>query len=138
MDFKQCDGIILRGWTASGQRTGLVPPRRCRRPALEGQKYCEGHQPQADLQDLLHECFGIGWELRVEAFFARKARQAEPEARSVIMGMRALAEKAGMMDLAGHLDRDFWTLVKVYAKARAKQPSSWGTERKQRRRKTVL
>lgn len=44
----------------------MVPPRRCRRVAVDGAEYCEVHVPHSDLQTLLRGCFRTGWEYGVE------------------------------------------------------------------------
>ncbi|MBN1337174.1 MAG: hypothetical protein JXB39_14535 [Deltaproteobacteria bacterium] len=94
MRFRQCEAIIVYGRDEDGRRAGLVPPRRCRRVALEGSDYCEVHAPQAYLQDLLRRLFPLSWHVTVEVWMrdprvreqlakAKADREARRQARPV-------------------------------------------------------
>ncbi|MBW2253690.1 MAG: hypothetical protein JRI25_03735 [Deltaproteobacteria bacterium] len=75
MELKQCQGVVLQGRTAKGGRSGLIPPRRCRRAAFGEGDYCEVHQRQAEVQDLLHECLKYDWERIIERWESRRERE---------------------------------------------------------------
>ncbi len=66
MKFQQCAAIVFLERNEAGGRGRMGPPRRCRKVALDGAKYCELHAGQADIQELYEELLGFGWEAKVE------------------------------------------------------------------------
>lgn len=75
MTLPRCEGILLTGRSPTGGRSGVIPPRRCRRVAMDGGRYCELHRRQADLQDLFRDLLVIGWEYRVQRYLERMGRR---------------------------------------------------------------
>jgi hypothetical protein len=75
--FERCKAIIMTERGARG-RGALSAPRRCRRPAIEGQPFCEVHERQAELQKLYQQLLVHGWEHRVDYWLRdQQRRQAQ-------------------------------------------------------------
>ena len=102
MTLHQCKAIVLHGRDRVGNRGGLVPPRRCRRPSRAGD-YCGLHDRQAELQDLLRNCMGHGWEHKVHAWEARRQREAEAEGRQVVRVLHSIASRSKLTAAADFL-----------------------------------
>ncbi|MBW2257141.1 MAG: hypothetical protein JRI25_21455 [Deltaproteobacteria bacterium] len=81
---KRCNAIIIRARTPKGGSAGMGPPRRCRNELLGKGEYCATHQPQAEMQDLLQQCFRPRWEYTVK----RWERQRERERRRAELAAR--------------------------------------------------
>ena len=57
--WRQCEAVLF------SDRRKAIPPRRCRRVAVEGEEYCEIHEGMAELQGLYRRCLKVGWEYMV-------------------------------------------------------------------------
>ncbi len=73
-DYSRCQGIIFSGRSgATGGRTNLIPPRRCRRPIVWSCiTFCGIHAKQAQVQRLYMDLLGDGWEARVAHWEAER------------------------------------------------------------------
>lgn len=107
MPLEQCSAVVLHGRDSTGNRGGLVPPRRCRRPSTQGD-YCGLHAKQADVQDLLRDCLSPMWESRVRRWEERRRRRQVDEARVGVaaLGRGAHAAGLGRLELFFRLNRD--------------------------------
>ncbi|MBM4368413.1 MAG: hypothetical protein FJ102_19520 [Deltaproteobacteria bacterium] len=99
MTLTQCKAVVLHGRDETGNRAGLIPPRRCNRPATAGD-YCVVHVRQAEMQDLLKECLHPSWEARVQLWEDRKRRDAEKEGQRISRGLATFTRRARMPDLS--------------------------------------
>jgi len=99
MTIPQCKAIVIYGRDAKGNRSGLIPPRQCLRPATDGD-YCGLHARQAELQDLLRSCLAYDWEWKVKAWRDRKHRERVAEGRRVARGMESCARQLKLTKLA--------------------------------------
>lgn len=99
MTLKQCEAIVLFGRDATGNRGGLIAPRKCQRVANHG-RYCGLHHSQADLQDLLREILVPGWEYRVATWLERREREAVKQTLPGVERLADLAARAGHPQLA--------------------------------------
>jgi hypothetical protein len=95
MAIEQCSAVVLHGRDSKGNRAGLVPPRRCRRPATQD-RYCGLHAKQAEVQDLLQECLSPMWESKVRMWEDRRRRGQLNEARDGITALSLSAGAQGM------------------------------------------
>ena len=95
----QCKAIVLYGRDRSGNRAGLMPPRRCQRVAREG-KYCGLHSRQAELQDLLADCLSPLWEMKVKRWQNRQRNKEVEAGRELVKVLASLAQREGMAQLS--------------------------------------
>lgn len=97
-----CEALVFYGRDGTGNRAGLIPPRRCRRLATSGE-YCGVHAPQADLLDLYRRCVNPSWERHVEVWEADKRRAAEAAGRRLAARLAELAGKRDLVRVAAFL-----------------------------------
>ncbi len=116
MTLPKCKAIVVYGRDSKGNRSGLIPPRTCQRVAKDGD-YCGLHARQAELQDLLRECFGYGWESKVASWEQRQQREREREGLRVVQGMANVARQLELTELAAFLNSHRHECAKVWGKA---------------------
>jgi len=116
MTLPRCKALVVYGRDAKGNRSGLVPPRTCLRVAKDGD-YCGLHARQAELQDLLRECFGYGWERKVRTWEQSQLREREREGGRVAQGMARLAGQLELDELATFLGAHRHEFAKVWGQA---------------------
>lgn len=109
-----CEALVLYGRDNTGNRAGLIPPRRCRRLATSGE-YCGVHAPQADIQDLIRRCMNPSWERHVEVWEADKRRAAEATGRRLAERLAQLSRKHDLSRVAAFLSVRASDVAKVWA-----------------------
>ena len=80
MSFQQCQAIIVLGRSPEGGRSGIIPPRKCWRVALDS-GFCEVHEKQADLQNLYKSLLRPGWEQMFVRWEKDRERGVQPARR---------------------------------------------------------
>jgi len=90
MKLDQCNAIVLHGRDAKGNRAGLIPPRRCQRVAKAG-PYCGLHARNPELHDLIRDCLGPTWEIKVRMWEERRRRDQVREAEAKVDRLSELA-----------------------------------------------
>lgn len=114
MDLTQCKAIVLYGRDYKGNRKGLIPPRRCQRPATQGD-YCGIHARQAELQDLLRSCLSYDWERKVRAHEERDHKRRLERGRQVARGMEEASRELGLTELGMYLLMNRTELADLWA-----------------------
>jgi hypothetical protein len=109
-----CEALVLYGRDGTGNRAGLIPPRRCRRLATSGE-YCGVHAPQSDLQDLLRRCMNPSWERHVEVWEVDKKRQAEVAGRRLANRLSEMSRRHNLTRLAAFLSVNAGEVAKAWA-----------------------
>ena len=116
MSLSQCKAVVIYGRNSKGNRSGLVPPRQCQRPATRGD-YCGLHARQAELQDLLRECLAYDWERRVQSWEVRKRRDRVIEGLGIARGLVKCARQLELNDLALFLSMNSHRVADEWADA---------------------
>lgn len=116
MPLDQCQAIVLHGRDATGNRAGLIPPRRCQRPAKHGD-YCGLHAKQAELQALLRGCMVPTWEVKVRVWEERRRQRELASARGALSGLASCAERSDLTRLASLLRARAQALAEAWVAA---------------------
>lgn len=114
MTIKQCQGVVLHGRDGSGNRAGLIPPRRCNRPANKG-TYCGLHARQSEMQDLLRQCLSPAWEHHVKFWQDQKRREAEGVGLRIAFKLASLAQDQKSYQLSAFLGANAREIARVWA-----------------------
>lgn len=105
---------MLFGRDATGNRSGLIPPRRCQRVANRG-AFCGVHAKQAELQGLLQDCLAPGWERKVERWEKAKRDARVQGATKVVGALRECALREHRFSLAAFLSMRKTELAEILA-----------------------